>query len=639
METPEAPETPKKPKSQGSVEPAGSTGSTESAMEDFDGKAFCKTLTSRPGVYRMLDDRAVVLYVGKARNLKKRVTTYFQGAERLDAKGRAMVAQVNAIEIAVTHTEGEALILESNLIKEHKPRYNVVLRDDKSYPYIYLSNDQEFPRLSFHRGARSGVGKYFGPYPSAGSVRESLNLLEKLFQLRSCEDSYFKNRSRPCLNFQIKRCTAPCVGFIDKESYREDVGHAVMFLEGRSQDAITALGQRMDNKAKDLEYEAAARYRDQIHSLQRVQQRQHVSSGDDDIDVIACCERNGIGCVQVFYIRHGQNLGNKSFFPKNTAGHEAAEILAAFISQYYLAGRTDRTVPPEIIISHPLDEQEPLADALTEHGGTRTVLRCKVRGERARWLKMAADNADLALKQRLVERSGQQQRNDALQEALGFDERVERIECFDISHTAGEATVASCVVFGPEGPIKSDYRRFNIRDIEPGDDYAAMRQVIERRYTRVRREDGRLPDLLLIDGGKGQVNIVRETLAEMQLTDLPIVGVAKGPSRRPGAETLVLEDGKTTRQLKADSPALHLIQHVRDEAHRFAITGHRQRRAKARTASPLDDIPGIGAQRRRNLMRHFGGLQGVSRAGVDDLNKVPGISRGLAKKIYDVLHE
>ena len=604
----------------------------------FDGKVFCKALTKRPGVYRMLDGRGQVLYVGKAQSLKKRVTTYFQAAERLDAKGRAMVAQISGIELTVTHTEGEALILESNLIKEHRPRYNVVLRDDKSYPYIYLSSDQAFPRLSLYRGVRSGPGRYFGPYPSAGAVRGSLNLLEKLFQLRSCEDSYFKNRSRPCLNFQIKRCSAPCVNFIDEKSYREDVEHAVMFLEGRSQDALNALGDRMENMSREQKYEQAARYRDQISSLQRVQQRQHVSSDKDDVDVVACCAKGGVGCIQVFYIRRGHNLGNKCFFPKNTAGYNESEILAAFIPQYYLVKRADRNIPREIIVSHELEEKGLLVEALTAQGGSRASLRNKVRGKRRRWLDMAQENAKLALEQRLSESSGQQQRNEALQEVLEFDEAIKRIECFDISHTGGEATVAGCVVFGPEGPLKSDYRRFNIRNIGAGDDYAAMRQAVERRYTRVRQEDGQLPDLLVIDGGKGQVNTVRECLAELQLKDLPIIGIAKGPSRKPSAETLILEDGRINRQLKADSLARHLLQQIRDEAHRFAITGHRQRRAKARTASPLDDIPGIGVQRRRNLMRYFGGMQGVVRAGVHELTKVSGISRQLAERIYDVLH-
>ena len=608
------------------------------ASEGFDGKAFCKTLTGRSGVYRMLDEKGRVLYVGKARNLNKRVASYFQRGDRLDAKTRAMVGQITAVEVTVTHTEGEALILESNLIKELKPRYNVVLRDDKSYPYIYLSNDQTFPRLSFHRGARSGPGRYFGPYPGAGAVRASLNLLQKLFQLRSCEDSYFKNRSRPCLQHQIRRCTAPCVGLIEPESYREDVEHGVMFLEGRSQSAIDALGKRMELAAEELDYERAARYRDQIHSLQRVQQRQYISSGAGNIDVVACVADRGIGCIQVFYIRGGHNLDNKTFFPGNTSDVAPADILGAFLPQYYLAKRADRMIPSEIITSHEPAEHALIAEALSSQADKKVAIRTRVRTDRARWLKMAVENAQLALDQRLVARSGQNQRLEALQEALGLDDPVERIECFDISHTGGEATVASCVVFGREGAIKSDYRRFNIRDVVPGDDYAAMRQAVERRYTRIKREEGKLPDLILIDGGKGQIGIVREVMSELQLDELNVVGVAKGPSRRAGMETLVLENVDTTRRLASDSPALHLIQQVRDEAHRFAITGHRQRRAKARSTSPLEQIAGLGPKRRRTLIRHFGGLQGVERAGVEDLRKVPGISVQLAEKIYEMLH-
>jgi excinuclease ABC subunit C len=607
-------------------------------VDPFDAKAFCRTLTPRAGVYRMLDGRGAVLYVGKARNLRKRVSSYFGARGQVDSRIRSMLGQVRAIDVTVTRTEGEALLLESNLIKEHKPRYNVVLRDDKSYPYIYLSSDQTFPRLSFHRGARSGAGRYFGPYPSAGAVRETLNLLQKLFQIRSCEDSYFRNRSRPCLQFQIRRCTAPCVGAVDPETYASDVAHAVLFLEGRSQEAIDALVQRMEAASKRLDYERAARYRDQIHSLQRVQQRQYMSAERGDVDIVACLTRDGLACVQVFYIRGGRNLGNRAFFPAHAQNLEPAAVLNAFLAQYYLSRRADRSVPGEILLSQHPEDAALLAQALAEIAGHAVKLRSSVRGDRARWLAMALENAAIALEQRLAADSSQRRRMEALQAMLALEEPLERVECFDVSHTGGGETVASCVVFGPDGPVKSDYRRFNVTGIAPGDDYAALAQVLERRYSRVKREDAKLPDLILIDGGTGQVNAARVVLEELQIGELPIVGVAKGPARRAGQEHLVYADGGRARRLPPDSAALHAIQQIRDEAHRFAITGHRQRRARARSTSLLERIPGVGEHRRRNLIRHFGGLQGVSRAAVEDLNRVPGISRALAEKIYDALH-
>lgn len=604
----------------------------------FDGAAAARRLTTRPGVYRYLDGRGDVLYVGKARNLRNRVASYFQKGAQLSPRIRSMVAQVAGLEVMTTRTEGEALLLESNLIKQFLPRYNVVLRDDKSYPYIYLSSDQDFPRLSFHRGARKGAGRYFGPYPSAGAVRGTLNHLQKLFQLRSCEDSYFNNRTRPCLQHQINRCTAPCVGRIDAESYRADVTNAVLFLEGRSAEVIEMLGTRMEAAAAALDYERAARYRDQIVDLRRVQQRQYVSSDAGDVDVVALALRDGIACVEVLYIRNGHNLGNKSFFPAHVAQAGPEEVLAAFMSQYYL-GNSERELPREILLSDPLEEAELYAQELGNRAGARVRIASGVRGERARWVQTALENAQIALAQRISATDDAGRRWAALREALGMDEDLARVECFDISHTRGEATVASCVVFGPEGAIKSDYRRFNIEGITPGDDFAAMSQALQRRYQRLEEEEAVLPDLLLIDGGKGQVRAAREVLAGLQIDSIVIVGVAKGPTRRAGLETLVLADGRNSRHLSADSPALHLIQQVRDEAHRFAITGHRQRRGKGRTQSSLETIDGVGAKRRRALLRHFGGLQGISRAGVEDLAQVPGISRALAQRIYDTLHE
>ncbi len=604
----------------------------------FCGHSFARSLPGKPGVYRLLAEGKVI-YVGKARNLKKRVASYFRSGRQLGAKIAAMVAQVTAIEVTVTHTENEALILESNQIKDLKPRYNVVLRDDKSYPYIYLSTDQEFPRISFHRGARSGKGRYFGPYPSAGAVRSTLSLLQKLFMIRLCEDSFFRNRTRPCLQYQIKRCTAPCVGLIDADSYREDMQHAQMFLEGRNQEVIEALIERMTESAAGREYERAARYRDQIYALQRVQQKQYISAERGDLDIVACAVKDGIGAVQVFFIRKGHNLGNKTFFPRHPREDTSPEILAAFLSQYYLAPapRAERQIPAEIICNHALDEFVLLSEVLSGVAQKKVRITFDVRGERARWLQMAVANAEIAALQRAQACASYLARFDALREALQL-EPIKRIECFDVSHTGGEAAVASCVVFGQEGPIKSAYRRFNIKGVAPGDDYAAMHEALTRCYTRRQREEAILPDLVLIDGGKGQVTQAREVLEKLQLNDLSVIGVAKGQSRKPGLETLVLWDGSFGPRLAPQSEALHLIQEIRDEAHRFAITGHRQRRAKRRSESPLEHIGGIGRIRRQRLMQHFGGLQGVERAGVEDLTKVPGISRELAQKIYDNFH-
>ncbi len=614
--------------------PCSSNGVTAPQDPPFNGKAFSETLTNKCGVYRMLDKDGQVLYVGKARHLKKRVASYFGVLSRLSPKIRAMVAQVRAIEVTVTHTENEALILENNLIKELKPRYNIVLRDDKSYPYIYLSND-EFPLLSFHRGARTGKGRYFGPYPSAGAVRASLNLLQKLFFIRSCEDSFFRNRTRPCLQYQIKRCTAPCVGLIDPKAYREDVEHAAMFLEGRNEEVIEHLIRRMEAASQALEFERAAHYRDQINQLKRIQQRQYISLGSRDLDVIACVACEEVACVQVFFIRGGQNLGNKTFFLKPVQGKGVETVLSSFLPQYYL---TDRTIPPEILVNHAVADLRLLMEVFGQRAGRKVVISSKAQGDRAKFLRMAVENAEIALTQHLSSTESQQERLEALREFLELSDPIERIECFDISHTQGEATVAACVVFGPQGPIKSDYRRFNIEGVAAGDDYAAMHQAILRRYTRVKREEGKLPEVLLIDGGKGQVKQACEVMESLQVA-MCIVGVAKGPSRKPGLETLILSAEERSIRLSPDSPALHLIQHIRDEAHRFAITGHRQRRAKTRTTSPLESIEGIGAKRRRLLIQHFGGLQGVRGAGVEDLRQVPGISKELALKIYHWFHD
>ena len=606
-------------------------------MTGFDYKTSLDKMTHHPGVYRMLDGDGALLYVGKAKDLKKRVASYF-GKKPDSPKTRALVRQIRDINITVTRTEAEALLLESNLIKQHKPRYNVVLRDDKSYPYLYLSTDSEFPRLSFYRGAKSGAGQYFGPYPSAKSARRTLNLTQKLFRLRQCDDNFFRNRSRPCLQYQIKRCTAPCVGLVDPEDYREDVKHTVMFLEGRNEEVIRELTAPMQKAADGLDYERAAQYRDQIVSLRKIQENQYISAPRGELDIIACYMESGYACVQVFFIRGGLNLGNKAFFPVHTGDLGEDQVLNAFLPQYYLAGSRNRPAPGEILLSHPVADAEALMILLSERRAKRVRIKHNHRSERRKWVEMALNNAEIALKTRLSSRDDYVSRFENLQGSLGLNEPVERIECFDVSHSGGEATVAACVVFNHGGAAKTDYRKFNIKDAPAGDDYAAISQAFNRRYSRMKKEEGKLPDLILIDGGKGQVNSVRAVAEELQLDEVTLLGVAKGKARKPGMERLVFSDGKTETSLAPNSSALHLIQEIRDEAHRFAVTGHRQQRNRKRGRSVLEDVEGVGSKRRRELIRYFGGLQGVSRAGVEELARAPGISHNLAKKIYASLH-
>ncbi len=600
----------------------------------FDYKAFLNTLTTRPGVYRMLNVEGKVIYVGKAKNLSKRVSSYFLGSVS-SPKTRVMVSHIANIEITVTHTEREALLLENNLIKQLRPRYNILLRDDKTYPYIFISDD-EFPRIALHRGAKRAKGQYFGPYPSSGALKETLSTLQKLFRVRQCENSFFKNRSRPCLQYQIERCTAPCVEQVSVDVYRSDVRHSALFLKGLDSQVIDELVRRMEEASQKLAYEQAAKFRDQITSLRKIQEQQYISSNSTgvDLDVVVSAERAGLNCVQVFFIRGGHNLGNKTFFPKNTRGVSSAEVLAAFLPQYYLG----RKVPSEVLINHQLDDMDLLMPVLSEEAGHKVILSAKVRSDRARWVAIAQTNVEEALTQQLLNKSGMLKRYELLQDALGLNEVPQRLECFDISHTMGEATVASCVVFDHTGPLKTDYRRFNISGITPGDDYAAMQQALSRRYTRLKKGEGKLPDILVIDGGKGQLKVAITVLEELQITDVVLLGVAKGEGRKAGLETLFLSGSGEPIILSDDSPALHLIQQIRDEAHRFAITGHRQRRAKARTTSVLEHVPGVGAKRRRDLLTQFGGWQEVAGAGVDDLAKVKGISKGLAQRIFDAFH-
>lgn len=601
-------------------------------MADFDPAALLAQIPSRPGVYRMIDADGEVLYVGKAKDLNKRVSSYF--ARALNRRLQVMVAQIRDIQTTLTETEGEALLLESNLIKSLKPRFNVVLRDDKSYPFIYLTTSDKYPRLTFYRGPRRPGGKLFGPYPSAWAVRQTLQLMQKIFPVRQCEDTVFSNRSRPCLQYQIKRCSGPCVGLINPQDYRHEVDNSIKFLEGRAEEVIDSLAGRMERAADELEYERAAVLRDQIATLQRIQQQQSVTRSGGDLDMVVCAQEAGVACVQVFFVRAGRNLGDKTFFPKTPDETSPPALLSAFLGQFY----ADKQIPPEVIVDREPEQADLLQSAFSERAGRKIALKWRVRGERARWLELAGKNVAAALASRLGSRAGYSKRLDGLRNALGLDQPPARMECFDISHTQGERTVASCVVFGDEGPLKSDYRRFNIDGITPGDDYAAMSQALTRRYTRVLEGEVPMPDLLFIDGGRGQLSSVAQALAELGVSGPTLVGVAKGPDRKAGAEQLWLLEREAAVILAADSPAMHLVQQIRDEAHRFAITGHRQRRAKARTTSTLETIPGVGPERRRKLLRQFGGLAGLARAGVEDIAKVEGIGRGLAQQIYDALH-
>ena len=617
-----------------------------SAQAPFDGKAFARELSTAPGVYRMIgaDDQA--LYVGKASALRNRVSSYFNATPK-SARIMTMLAQTVRMEVTVTRTESEALILENELIKSLKPRYNVLLRDDKSYPYVLLTREQ-WPRIAVHRGPRSIPGRYFGPYASVGAVRDTLNLIHKLFKLRSCEDSVFRNRSRPCLQYQIGRCSAPCVGLISARDYAEDVRQATLLLEGRSDQLTDELGAKMEQASERLDFEEAARLRDLVASIRTLQARQYVDGRAADLDVLAIAMQGASACVVLLSFRDGRNLGTRSFFPRTNGVENPDEVLAAFVSQYY----GEQLPPAEIVIDRDIPDRELLEQALSATSERRVGLRHRVRGDRARYLEMAARNAQITLASEMTSSAAQLARAEGLRELLALTELPGRIECFDISHTMGEATVASCVVFDAEGPVRSQYRRFNISGIEPGDDYAAMHQALSRRFRRAaaaleeggktpgdKLDKGRavLPDVLLIDGGAGQVTQANEVLDELGLSGIAVVGVAKGPARRPGDEELLLPDGRKLRP-GPQSPALQLVQQVRDEAHRFAITGHRGRRAKVRNSSRLEDIPGIGPRRRASLLRHFGGLGGLKAAGVEEISRVEGVNAALAGRIYATLH-
>ena len=607
----------------------------------FDPREYIPNLPRRPGVYRMYgapadgapDGRGELLYVGKARSLRDRVGNYFL-ASNVDPKVQALVGQIARIEVTLTSSETEALLLEYNLIKEHRPRYNIVLRDDKSFPYIYLPSGHEFPRLVFYRGPRNLPGRYFGPFPSAGAVKETLLSVQKIFRIRNCRDSFFENRSRPCLQHQIGRCSAPCVKLISREDYARDIGAAVKVLEGRNDEVNAELARAMEQAADALQYERAASLRDQLAALKQVQSQQIVTAeGDRDIDVFGLVGEPGEFAISVMIIRGGRNLGSTCYFPKGSLA-EPNEALASFLMQYYAS----TPPPPEILVNLDLEEAEALVKALGERAGSSSRLWRPSRALPARWMAMTVDNATQALRMRRARKADIADMLGALGTLLGLGQAPKRLECFDISHTAGEGTVASCVVFGPEGPMKKEYRRFNITGITPGDDYGALRQALKRRYERVRAGEVVAPDVLLIDGGLGQINEVHTELAQLGFGDLKLVGVAKGPDRRAGQERLFVHGSDAAIAPGPDSPALRVIQRIRDEAHRFAITGHRKRRARRHNESVLETVPGLGPAKRRALLRHFGGMQGLMRAGLGDLEAVSGIGTTLARNLYDHLH-
>ncbi|GAB3683622.1 excinuclease ABC subunit UvrC [Salinisphaera aquimarina] len=599
----------------------------------FDPRRYLRQLTQAPGVYRMYDAKGDVLYVGKAKNLKKRVSSYFLRASG-NAKTESMLDQVADVQVTITHTEDEALLLESTLIKRHRPRYNVYLRDDKSYPYLMITGDNAFPRVVYHRGAQKRKGHYFGPFPSSGAVKQTQDTLMRLFKLRNCRDSFFENRSRPCLQYQIKRCTAPCVGYISEEDYARDVHDAVELLEGRNEKLIDRMVGEMEAAAKILDFETAARLREKISALRRLQSQSQKVGGQGDFDLICASIDGGVAAVVVVTVRGGINLGHRSFFPSTPQGTNVADVAAAFISQYYL----ERRPPPELLVDPLPSDDTLLAESLGRRAQRKVVFKTNVRGERKRWLDNTRATLVQTLSAQLASRAGVEKRLGSLATALGLAGPPMQMACFDISHTGGERAVASCVVFEAGAPNKSAYRRFNIDGIEPGDDYAAMRQALTRRFKRVTSGEAAMPDLLLIDGGKGQLAVAEEVMAELEVTGVQLLGVAKGSTRKPGLEQLFLPGHNAPLILPADSPGLHLIQQIRDEAHRFAIAGHRGQRGKARQGSMLDGVEGLGPKRRKKLLQTFGGPKQVARAGISELARVEGISATMAQRIYDYFH-
>lgn len=604
----------------------------------FDAKKFLADVSENPGVYRMYDRNNTVIYVGKAKNLKKRLSSYFRKNVN-SKKTEALVASIDHIDTTITHSETEALLLEHNFIKQYQPRYNVLLRDDKSYPYILLTHERH-PRITSYRGAKKIAGEYFGPYPHSSAVRETLSLMQKLFPIRQCENSVYNNRSRPCLQYQIKRCLAPCVaGYVTDEEYQQQVELARLFLQGKDQQVVTHLIEKMEQASNRLDFEAAARYRDQIQAVRSVMEKQFVSNDRlDDIDIIAIAYKSGLACVQVLFIRHGKILGNRSYFPKIPANTQIAEVIETFLGQFYLQAHQGRSIPDSIVIDHSLAGKEMLQTLLSEQAGRQVQIQDKVKGEKNRYLQLAQTNASVALTTQLKQQGRIEERYQALQQLLHMD-RIQRMECFDISHTMGENTIASCVVFGSEGPLKSDYRRFNIEGTH-GDDYAAMEQALKKRYDKDLTAE-KIPDIIFIDGGKGQLNRALAVFDNLNVSwnkHKPLlIGVAKGVDRKAGLETLLIGNSEREIHLEPDNLALHLIQHIRDESHNHAISGHRKKRQKAFIQSGLESIEGVGAKRRQALLKYLGGLQRVRAATIDELASVPGISRSLAEKIFETL--
>ncbi len=607
----------------------------ESNSLPFDKSLFLKNLTEHPGIYQMLNEAADIIYVGKARNLKKRVSNYFN--KSLDTKTTKLMQLVRDIKIIVTASESEALILENNLIKEHRPRYNVLFRDDKSYPYLYLSSQDDYPRLDVYRGSKKKKGKYFGPYPNAGSARKSLHLLQKLFQIRQCSNSFFKNRSRPCLQYQIKRCSAPCVELISTTDYQHSIHHAELFLQGKNNTIIEEIKNKMNQASNMQHYEEAARFRDLIKHLYYVQEQQNIEKNAINLDAIALIINHQVACVEIIFLRNGQLLGSKSYFPKIPKDTSETEILNAFLTQYYI-NKHHNDIPDNIIVPSSIDETIWLAETLSEMTKRKVIIESPNRGQKMKWLNMARENAEQALKKLSHNKSLITHRLTLLQKLLKLDERPNRIECFDISHTQGEATMASCVVYDESGTRNDLYRRFNIKTVKASDDYGAIAEVVRRRYSKLIEQDASLPDIILIDGGKGQVAKAFEVLQELQFTSATLLGLAKGPTRKVGYENLIIQGQANPLYVNDHLESLHVLLELRDESHRFAITGHRNKRAKSRTTSTLEDIAGVGQKRRREILQHFGGLQALKGASIDEIAKVKGISKELAKRIYDSFH-